>query len=225
MQIVEFQTTLMAKGSTGDPPMASYKLSEYEWPLPGDHLWIRKRGYTHHGLYIGENDDGEGLVAHYAGWVDGFEGGPLELTDLDTFCDGKTLHVREYPDRQFSRDDTVLRVLTRLGEEEYDVHTNNCEHLCHWAIMGDHRSKQVEWVDTILGAIHPGLEAASKGLSTWRQPRHTTTLQKRHAISGIARDLAVDWGLKSAARWVAGPVGVAAYVGYRVSKQLLKARR
>ena len=205
--------------------MASYRLNSDELPLPGDHLWVHKRGYTHHGLYLGENDQGEPLVAHYAGWVDRFEGGPLEITDLDLFSGGKTIHVREYPDRQYSREDSVLRVLNRLGEEEYDVHTNNCEHLCHWAIMGDHRSKQVEWVHTLLGAIHPGLEAASKGLSTVRQPRHTSTLQKRKVINDIARDLAVDWGLKSAARWAAGPVGVAVYVGYRVSKQLWRNRR
>ena len=202
--------------------MASFTLDTYELPLPGDHLWVLKQGYSHHGLYIGENDNGEPLVAHYAGWVDAFEGGPLEITDLDEFSRGKTIHVRDYKDRAFSRDDTVLRVLSRLGEEQYDVHTNNCEHLCHWAIMGDHRSKQVEWVDTILGAIHPGLEAASKGLSTARSPSHMSTLSKRKAINGIAKTLVVDWGLKSAARIVAGPVGVAAYVGYRVSRQLLR---
>jgi len=204
--------------------MASYLLDRNELPLPGDHLWLHIRGYTHHGLYLGENDTGEPLVAHYAGWVDGLSGGPLEITDLASFARGKTIHIRTYTDRQYSREDSVLRVLNRLGEEQYDVHTNNCEHLCHWAIMGDHRSKQVDWFDTILGAIHPGLEAASKGLGTIRQPRHTSTANKRHAINNIARDLAIDWGLKSAARWVAGPIGVAAYIGYRVSKQLIKGR-
>lgn len=204
--------------------MASYSLADDQLPLPGDHLWVRKQGYAHHGLYIGENDLGEPLVAHYAGWVDGFRGGPLELTDLDDFGRGKTLHVRHYKARNYSREDSVLRVLSRLGEEDYDVQTNNCEHLCHWAIMGDHRSKQVEWVDTLLGAIHPGLEAASRGISAARQPREWRPSRRRAAITGIARDLAIDWGLKSAARWAAGPVGVAAYVGYRVSRQLLKNR-
>jgi len=201
--------------------MASYKLSNYELPYPGDHLWIRKGGYSHHGLYLGENETDEPLVAHYAGLIDSFQGGPLEITDLDSFGEDKQIHIRDYPDRQFSREDSVMRVLSRLGEEEYDVHTNNCEHLCHWAIMGDHRSKQIEWLDTVLGAIHPGLEAASKGLSTYKQPSLSSTHSRRKTINGIAKNLAVDWGLKSAARIVAGPVGVAAYVGYRVSKQLL----
>jgi hypothetical protein len=204
--------------------MTSRTLPPDQWPLPGDHLWIRKQGYTHHGLYLGENEGGEPLVVHYAGWVNRFDAGPLEITDLPGFTDGKTLYVRDYENRQFSREDSVLRVLSRLGEEQYDVHTNNCEHLCHWAIMGDHRSKQVEWVDTVLGAIHPGLEAASRSLSTLRTPKHARTLSQRQHLNRIATDLAIDWGLKSAARWAAGPVGVAAYVGYRVSKQWLRNR-
>ncbi len=205
--------------------MTSKRLSPDQAPTPGDHIWIRKQGYTHHGLYLGAYEDSEPLVAHYAGWVNGLDAGPLEITDIEEFSEGKTVHVREYPDRQFTREDSILRVLTRLGEEEYDVHTNNCEHLCHWAIMGNHRSKQVEWVDTVLGAIHPGLEAASRGLSTMRTPNHTRNKSKRKMLHDIARDLAVDWGLKSAARWAAGPVGVAAYVSYRVSKQIWRNKR
>jgi len=208
--------------------MASKRLTYDEYPFEGDHLWVRKRGYTHHGLYLGENEDGEGLVAHYAGWVEGLRSGPLEITTLDEFALDATIHVREYPERYYSRSESVDRVLLRLGEDDYDVHSNNCEHLCHWAIMGHHRSKQVEWVDTILGAIHPGLEAASRSLGAMRQPNHLSNQfgprARRKAIGGIAKDLAVDWGLKSAARWVAGPVGVAAYVTYRVSKQLLRNR-
>lgn len=202
--------------------MASSRLAPYELPEVGDHLWIRKHGYTHHGLYLGESERGLPLVAHYAGWIDRFNAGPLELTDLDTFCQGKSLHVRHYADRIYDRETSVKRVLSRLGEEDYDVHSNNCEHLCHWAIMGDHRSRQVEWIDTALGAIHPGLEAASRGLSTWRSPKNLTGTQRSKAVQKIAKDLAIDWGLKSVARWVAGPVGVAAYVGYRVTKQLVK---
>lgn len=200
--------------------MASLQLAKGELPEVGDHLWIHKKGYTHHGLYIGESDQGDGLVVHYAGWVDGFRAGKLELTDIDTFSGGKTIHIRHYRERTYDREDTQLRALSRLGEDDYSVHANNCEHFCHWAIMGEARSKQVEWVDTVLGAIHPGLEAARKGFSALNAPPYERT-EKRKAFSKIAKSLAVDWGLKSAARWAAGPVGVAAYVGYRVSKQLL----
>jgi hypothetical protein len=205
--------------------MASFLLEKHQLPCPGDHLWIHKKGYTHHALYVGENERGEPLVAHYAGWVDGFRGGPLTLDNLDVFSEGKNIHVRLYPNRKHRPEDSVERVLQRLGEDQYDVHTNNCEHLCHWAIMGDHRSKQVDWVNTVLGAIHPGLEAASKGVSTLRQPKQYAATAPKKAVGSIAKTLVIDWGLKSAARWAVGPVGVAAYVGYRVSKQLLNQKK
>ena len=135
--------------------MASFTLNKDQLPWPGDHLWIHKKGYTHHALYIGENEHKEPVIAHYAGWVKGFRGGPLTLDHLDVFSEGKPIHVRQYSNRTHSPKDSVERVLQRLGEDQYDVHTNNCEHLCHWAIIGDHRSKQVDWVNTVLGAIHP----------------------------------------------------------------------
>ncbi|MEJ2042322.1 MAG: lecithin retinol acyltransferase family protein [Reinekea sp.] len=205
--------------------MASYKLAPDTLPRQGDHLWILRQGYSHHGLYLGENNEGEALVIHYAGWIRHLDSGPLEIADLNGFADGRTVYVREYQKRRFSREDCVLRALSRLGEEKYNVHSNNCEHLCHWAIMGDQRSAQIEWVDTVLGAIHPGLEAISRGLGTLSAPGNTSTASKRKAAGNIAKDLALDWGLKSAARWAAGPVGVAAYVGYRVSRQWLRSRQ
>jgi hypothetical protein len=205
--------------------MASIPLNENQLPWLGDHLWIHKKGYTHHALYIGEDDQGEPIVAHYSGWVEGFRSGPLELEHLDVFSQGKTIYIRKYSTRMHSRETSVARVLDRLGENKYNVHSNNCEHLCHWAIMGDPRSTQVEWVNTVLGAIHPGLEAASKGIATFGQAKPHYITPGKKAAGDIAKTLVVDWGLKSAARWVAGPVGIAAYVGYRVSKQVISHKR
>ena len=38
----------------------------------GVHLWVRKSGYTHHGLGIGN-----GKVIHYSGLANGLEAGPI----------------------------------------------------------------------------------------------------------------------------------------------------
>ncbi len=203
--------------------MASVRLKANAQLQLADHIWSYKKGYTHHGIYIGENEHGEPLVVHYAGLIHGFHGGPLEITTLDDFAADKSVRVRQYKKRQFSRSETLDRVFTRLGEEAYDPHSNNCEHFCQWAIMGEHRSNQVDWVDTLLGAIHPGLEAASRSIHRMRQP-DKEAITTHHNASNIARDLAIDWGLKSAARWVAGPIGVVAYVGYRVTKQVIQRR-
>ncbi|MDN3647731.1 lecithin retinol acyltransferase family protein [Reinekea marina] len=205
--------------------MASNILQPDQLPRLGDHLWIHKKGYSHHALFVGLTQEEHPMVIHYAGWVDGFRSGPLCLETLDRFSQGKTVHVRQYRNRLYSREESVERALQRLGEDQYNVHDNNCEHFCAWAIMGEHNSKQVDWFNTALGAIHPGLEAASKGVSGLKHPSGMSSRARKQVIGAIAKDLAIDWGLKSAARWVAGPVGVAAYVGYRVSKQILQHRK
>lgn len=182
--------------------------------LPGDHLWVRRTGYSHHGLYLGD-----GRVAHYAGWVEGFQAGPLLETSLEEFCDGRRLHRRDHAKRAFSRAVSVARARSRLGENRYNVHANNCEHLCYWAIQGDHHSRQMHWVDLGLGLLHPGLEATRKTLGRGYRP------DGRDAVAPIIGQLALDWGIKSAARWATGPYGLAVYAGYRLGRSWLSRRR
>lgn len=181
---------------------------------PGDHLWVRRAGYSHHGLYLGA-----GQVAHYAGWVEGFRSGPLVETSLAEFCAGRTLHRRDHPQRRFSRAASVVRARSRLGENRYNVHANNCEHFCYWAINGDHHSQQMDWVDLGLGLVHPGLEATRKTLGHGYQP------DSRQRLAPILGQLALDWGVKSAARWATGPYGLAVYATYRVGRGWLGRRR
>jgi hypothetical protein len=44
-----------------------------------------------------------------------------------------------YPPQQ-----VVARARSRLGENEYRLTRNNCEHFCEWCIFGMPRSEQVE---------------------------------------------------------------------------------
>lgn len=182
--------------------------------LPGDHLWVQRTGYSHHGLYLGD-----GQVAHYAGWVEGFQSGPLVETSLDDFCGGRRLQRRDHAKRGFSRDDSVARARSRLGENRYNVHANNCEHFCYWAIHGEHHSRQIEWVDLGLGLLHPGLEATRKTLGQGYQP------DGRKTLAPIIGQLALDWGVKSAARWATGPYGLAVYASYRLGRSWLSRQR
>ena len=53
----------------------------------------------------------------------------------------------------------IERIRKRLGEKEYRLRTNNCEHLINWAITGKEESTQVKKaevgfaVSTILGGV------------------------------------------------------------------------
>jgi hypothetical protein len=104
----------------------------------GDHLVSPRTGYTHHGIYIGNNQ-----VIHYSGFADGLSSGEIEIASLETFKNGNSFSVSEYLFRTYDGDDSVSRAYSRLGEDWYNVLINNCEQFVTWCIMGIHSSSQV----------------------------------------------------------------------------------
>ena len=104
----------------------------------GDHLVTPRLGYTHHGLFVGD-----GSVIHYSGFAHGISSGVIEVTSLESFCDGNEVHVRTYKSRKHSRKVSVERAYSRLGEDWYNMLLNNCEHFVTWCITGQHSSSQV----------------------------------------------------------------------------------
>lgn len=106
----------------------------------GDHLVSPRVGYTHHGLYVGNNE-----VIHYEGKI-GEGNGHIAQTSLQAFCDGQSCTVRDYPIRVYGRKESVSRALGRLGEQDYNVIFNNCEQFVAWCIMGLGYSEQINTV-------------------------------------------------------------------------------
>lgn len=104
----------------------------------GDHLVSPRTGYTHHGLYIGNNQ-----VIHYSGFVDGFSSGEIEITSLNDFGNGNEVTVKDHSLRKYDHEESVERAWSRLGEDWYNVLINNCEHFVTWCITGFHSSSQV----------------------------------------------------------------------------------
>jgi hypothetical protein len=113
-------------------------VTDKEPPL-GSHVVTARRGYLHHGIYIGE-----GKVVHYAGLANGLRGGPVEEITLDRFARGKPTWVRFNGAQNFDSGEVVRRARSRVGEDCYKLLTNNCEHFCEWCLHGEHRSYQVE---------------------------------------------------------------------------------
>jgi hypothetical protein len=112
-----------------------------------DHLQApRQHGlFNHHGI-----DLGDGTVAHY------LEGRAILRSPLEEFSRSQPITVVEYPEEEVSAPGvTVRRAMGRLGEQNYNLLFNNCEHFAHWCKTGRHRSSQVEgWLHTgSLGAL------------------------------------------------------------------------
>src|SRR5262245_25503228 len=109
----------------------------------GAHIFTPRRGYTHHGIYVGN-----GKVVHYGGLSRGLWRGPVEEVTLSQFAHGREIWVRAQQPRWSDPHEVVRRARSRLGEDRYSLLTNNCEHFCEWCVHGEHRSYQV---DTLIG--------------------------------------------------------------------------
>jgi len=106
----------------------------------GQHLIIKKAGgaYTHHALGLGA-----GRVIHYSGLANDLTtAGVIEEVDLEEFAQGKSIEIRPHLEREYSVEEAIIRASLRLGEDQYHILHNNCEHFVEWCITGEHRSQQ-----------------------------------------------------------------------------------
>jgi Lecithin retinol acyltransferase len=129
----------------------------------GDHLYVLRGygAYTHHGI-----DCGDGTVIHYK------EGEAIARTSLAFFSRGEQVGVQVYgaADPSDSRserlcqrpDDVIKRAESRIGERDYNLVFNNCEHFVVWCKTGRHQSTQV---DRAVGATLVGGVLLSGGFA------------------------------------------------------------
>ena len=99
-----------------------------------DHLQVpRQHGlFKHHGI-----DLGDGTVAHY------LEGREILRSSTDDFSQGQPLSVIEHADASPACI-TLQRAMSRIGEQNYNLLFNNCEHFATWCKTGRHRSGQID---------------------------------------------------------------------------------
>ena len=105
----------------------------------GAHLVTKRPGYLHHGIYIGN-----GRVIHYAGLSRGLGRGPVEVVSIELFAAGFGFEVVQHPRARYTGLEVARRAASRLGEKNYRLFTNNCEHLCLWCVPGHGKSEQVD---------------------------------------------------------------------------------
>jgi hypothetical protein len=152
-----------------------------------DHLEVpRQHGlFQHHGI-----DLGDGTVAHY------LEGREILRSPLEAFSRGQPVSVVSYaPEACSTAGVTLRRAMGRLGEQNYNLLFNNCEHFAHWCKTGRHRSAQVEGLlqSAVLGGarlllrqgvrIDPDL--VRRSLERLERLRHTLLAQLDTALARV----------------------------------------
>ncbi len=172
----------------------------------GSHILTPRLGYTHHGIYAGRD-----RVIHYSGLSDGLSAGPIEVISLASFASGKGVKVQRYNNPKYQGKSVVERAHSRIGEDDYDLQSNNCEHLCTWAVTGLNNSKQVDNAEFFLQLAVPSVVVNS----AIKARRH---LKQRSCFADIAKDLAVTGPMIMA---FSGPIRIVApsllrlYAAYR----------
>ncbi len=126
-------------------------------------------------------------MAHY------LEGREILRSSQSEFSRGLTITTVDYPAESCSpTEETLQRARGRLGEQNYNLLFNNCEHFAYWCKTGRHRSNQVEdWLHTgSLGALAFGQFIPAAVLTGARMLlRHGITLEPGHLEKG--RELAL----------------------------------
>lgn len=134
-------------------PITDAVFTEEIWvqknPVMGDHIRVKRMGgiYKHHGIYVSDNE-----VIHFTGIDDDSimdsSKNRVISSDLNFFLKGGELEVKEYTDEEFqdlyAPDQIVAYARSCIGDGDYNVIFNNCEHFANVCTLGRFRSYQVE---------------------------------------------------------------------------------
>ncbi len=140
----------------------------------GDHLKVKRRLYSHHGIYIGNNQ-----VIHYAPPPGNSIGDGIswrQLLGADSVVN--TIHIAELDEfqyegihasivpydkpRRYPPLKTVARAESRIGENGYNLWGNNCEQFTRWCKQVQPEGQPVSlWESTWEGALL-GLSAGTR---------------------------------------------------------------
>lgn len=165
----------------------------------GDHLVTPRTGYTHHGLYLGNQH-----VIHYSG-KSAHDQGSIQQVTLEEFCDGKACRVRDYPFRVYGRKESVERAHQRLGEAKYSILFNNCEQFVAWCIMGFGYSEQLLSNTAIAIKAAPIIKQTIDNL-----PELTAKISPPISTSAVSSVIATGLGVTTATTLGSGAVSTVA---------------
>jgi hypothetical protein len=106
----------------------------------GDHIKVRRAGglYTHHGI-----DLGDGTVVHFSGEPLRLAEACIERISLEGFLQNGVMRVVRHRGAVRPSDEVVAAALSMVGNKNYDLLVNNCEHFATFCKTGKARSGQI----------------------------------------------------------------------------------
>ena len=165
-------------------------------PAVGAHLVTPRWGnlYTHHGVYVGNFE-----VIHYGGFSGGGSDAVerVSLLEFSQYSDEKApgFMVIHHPETDISGEEAKRRAESRIGEDEYNLVSNNCEHFANWCTTGNSVSTQSRVIDfrgmgTRIAVKLEGLSFSMKGRRGFESANlFLSTMEEviREEIGGVAK--------------------------------------
>jgi hypothetical protein len=146
----------------------------------GDHIYVRRFGYTHHGI-----DCGDDTVIHYVGALGEKINAVIRRTARAEFLRGVRLETRSYG--KCDPADVVLeRAESHLDETQYHLFFNNCEHFAVWCKIGKHTSEQVKRAASIGGGTVGAGSVVAGGIGVVSATGSAAGLSGAGVMSGLA---------------------------------------
>lgn len=121
------------------------------WPgqaARGDMIRVRLGTIDHYGIFVSEEEVIQYGLPPIPENLNKPEAGQVIATDIERFACGQIVEVgspeKAEKKQRLSPEETVRRARARLGEAEYDLLRNNCEHFAYECVFGVKRSTQEE---------------------------------------------------------------------------------
>jgi hypothetical protein len=148
----------------------------------GDHIRAGQPGAPHHdGIYLGN-----GLVIHLTGSPGGGKASAqVRIDSLAAFAHGRPVTVRHYASRH-DPEVIIARAMSKLGEGNYHLIFNNCQHFARWCATGDHHSEQVTSAIAATGTVATPALAASLAINVVGSAGLVSGLSGPGIMSGLA---------------------------------------
>ncbi|MEM6519057.1 MAG: lecithin retinol acyltransferase family protein [Cyanobacteria bacterium P01_C01_bin.70] len=133
--------------------------------------------YEHHGIDCG----GESIIHYYKGG----DVPTITRTPQELFARGGRIFIKPRSPA-FLPDIVVQRAESRLGEQQYDLLTNNCEHFANWCKTGRSDCEQLAGFGLVLDRYRlPDLQRLIEGTARNRSPDEAAALFQ-DALGNIA---------------------------------------
>jgi lecithin:retinol acyltransferase len=146
----------------------------------GDHVFVKRLGYTHHGVEAADR-----MVIHFTGTPGSKRGAAIRSEAMDLFADGGRVAIQEY-DRRLDPPEAVARAESKIGQCDYNLYRNNCEHFARWCVTGHHRSRQVNGANATGGVVTVTAGAAAGGVGVITTIGEVAGLSASGIMSGLA---------------------------------------